>query len=245
MLDNVLSSKLYRPGSVAYVARSGGMSNELNNIISRNTDGVYEGVAIGGDMYPGTTFVDHLHRYQADADVKMIVLLGEVGGVEEYRVCDAIREGKITKPIVAWCIGTCAKMFSYEVQFGHAGACAGGRDHTTADAKNKALRLAGCIVPDSFNRFGEAIQATYKRLVKEGVILPRPEQEPPQIPVDFAWARKLGLVRKPSNFISTISDERGDELMYGNMKISDIFAQDLGVGGVLGLLWFRRRLPDW
>lgn len=49
MLDNILASKLYRPGSVAYVSRSGGMSNELNNIVSRTTDGVYEGVAIGGD----------------------------------------------------------------------------------------------------------------------------------------------------------------------------------------------------
>ena len=48
-MDNILSSKLYRPGSVAYVSRSGVMSNELNNIISHNTDGVYEGVAIGGD----------------------------------------------------------------------------------------------------------------------------------------------------------------------------------------------------
>ena len=49
MIDNILSSKLYRPGSVAFVSRSGGMSNELNNIISRTTSGVYEGVAIGGD----------------------------------------------------------------------------------------------------------------------------------------------------------------------------------------------------
>lgn len=51
MLDNILASKLYRPGSVAYVSRSGGMSNELNNIISRTTDGVFEGVAIGGDRF--------------------------------------------------------------------------------------------------------------------------------------------------------------------------------------------------
>ena len=51
MMDNILSSKLYRPGSVAYVSRSGGMSNELNNIISHNTDGVFEGVAIGGDRW--------------------------------------------------------------------------------------------------------------------------------------------------------------------------------------------------
>jgi ATP citrate (pro-S)-lyase len=55
--------------SVAYVSRSGGMSNELNNIISRNTNGVVEGVAIGGDRYPGTTFMDHLIRYQNDPDV--------------------------------------------------------------------------------------------------------------------------------------------------------------------------------
>lgn len=43
MIDNILASKLYRPGSVAYVSRSGGMSNEMNNIIARNSDGVYEG----------------------------------------------------------------------------------------------------------------------------------------------------------------------------------------------------------
>lgn len=59
MLDNILASKLYRPGSVAYVSRSGGMSNELNNIISLTTDGVYEGVAIGGDRYKNL-IADHL-----------------------------------------------------------------------------------------------------------------------------------------------------------------------------------------
>lgn len=108
MLDNILHSKLYRPGSVAYVSRSGGMSNELNNIISKATDGVFEGVAIGGDRYPGTTFMDHIMRYQNDPDAKLIVLLGEVGGTEEYEVCEALKTGKITKPMVAWCIGTCA-----------------------------------------------------------------------------------------------------------------------------------------
>lgn len=108
MLDNILHSKLYRPGSVAYVSRSGGMSNELNNIISKATDGVFEGVAIGGDRYPGTTFMDHIMRYQNDPEAKMIVLLGEVGGTEEYEVCEALKDGTLTKPLVAWCIGTCA-----------------------------------------------------------------------------------------------------------------------------------------
>merc|ERR1712137_588833 len=80
MLDNVVMSRLYRPGSVAYVSKSGGMSNELNNIIARNSNGVYEGVAIGGDRYPGSRFMDMLLRYQDNPEVKMMVLLGEVGG---------------------------------------------------------------------------------------------------------------------------------------------------------------------
>ncbi len=67
--------------SVAYVSRSGGMSNELNNIISLNSDGVCEGVAIGGDRFPGSTFLDHILRYEDDPNVALIVLLGEVSSV--------------------------------------------------------------------------------------------------------------------------------------------------------------------
>ena len=50
------------------------MSNELNNIIARNTNGVYEGVAIGGDRYPGTSFMDHLLRYQVQKMSKIWIL---------------------------------------------------------------------------------------------------------------------------------------------------------------------------
>merc|ERR1711920_787333 len=51
------------------------------------------------------------------------------------------------------------------------------------------------------------------------------------------------MVRKPANFISSISDDRGEELKYCGIKITDVFSKDLGVGGVLSLLWFRRQLP--
>lgn len=115
-----------------------------------------------------------------------MVLLGEVGGVEEYVVCDYIKKGKITKPVVAWCIGTCAKMFPYEVQFGHAGACAAGKAQT-ADAKNLALLLAGAYVPKSFMEFGVCVKAVYQRLVTDGVIQVKPEQPPPNIPVVRTW----------------------------------------------------------
>ncbi|XP_074040588.1 ATP-citrate synthase-like isoform X2 [Leptinotarsa decemlineata] len=244
MMDNILHSKLYRPGSVAYVSRSGGMSNELNNIMSKATDGVYEGVAIGGDRYPGTTFMDHIMRYQADDNVKMIVLLGEVGGTEEYEVCRALQNKQITKPLVAWCIGTCAGMFTAEVQFGHAGSCAN-TNQETATAKNEALRAAGAHVPDSFDYLGDIIQNVYDQLVKQGVIVPAPEVPPPTVPMDYNWARELGLIRKPASFMTSICDERGQELIYAGMPISDVLQKNVGIGGVISLLWFQRCLPPY
>eukprot|EP00056_Hartaetosiga_gracilis_P009079 m.130072 g.130072 ORF g.130072 m.130072 type:complete len:1078 (+) comp13055_c2_seq4:64-3297(+) len=244
MIDNIIASKLYRPGSVAYVSRSGGMSNELNNIISRNTNGVYEGVAIGGDRYPGSTFIQHLFRYEQDPNVKMLVLLGEVGGVEEYEICKAIADKKITKPIVAWCIGTCAKMFNSDVQFGHAGASANSNKET-AVAKNKALSESGAVVPSSFDALGDTIKSVYDKLVSEGVIVPQPEPPAPKVPIDYKWAAELGLIRKPANFVSSISDERGEELHYAGMPITAVFKENIGIGGVISLLWFQRRLPDY
>ncbi|XP_043280859.1 ATP-citrate synthase [Venturia canescens] len=242
MMDNILHSKLYRPGSVAYVSRSGGMSNELNNIVSKASNGVLEGVAIGGDRYPGTTFMDHILRYQENPEVKLIVLLGEVGGVEEYEVCEALKSGKITKPLVAWCIGTCASMFKSEVQFGHAGSIAQS-NMETAVAKNSALKAAGAYVPESFDNLGDLIGTVYRGLVNQGVIVPEPEVPPPTVPMDYNWARELGLIRKPASFMTSICDERGQELLYAGMPVTEVLKQNVGIGGVVSLLWFQRCLP--
>ncbi|PVZ98694.1 hypothetical protein BB558_005297 [Smittium angustum] len=244
MMDNIASSKLYFAGSVAYVSKSGGMSNEINNIVSRTTDGVYEGVAIGGDRFPGSTFLDHILRYQADPNIKLIVLLGEVGGTEEYRVIEAVKAGIVTKPIVAWCIGTCAKMFDTEVQFGHAGALANS-DLETADSKNTSMRAAGILVPLTFEELPALLNRTFSNMVQSGQIIPTPEPEQPKIPIDYAWAQELGLIRKPASFVSTICDDRGQELLYAGMRISDVFKEEIGIGGVVSLLWFKRRLPAY
>lgn len=63
--------------------------------------------------------------------------------------------------------------------------------------------------------------------------------------MDFTWAKRLGLVRKPANFISSISDDRGNELQCSGMPISEVFQEEIGVGGVVSLLWFRRQLPSY
>ncbi len=145
-IENIIASKLYRPGSVGFVSKSGGMLNEAFNIISRNSDGIYEGVAIGGDRYPGSTMLDHILRYETNPAIKMIACLGELGGEDEYRIIQALKEGKITKPLVAWVTGTCSPVLPASVQFGHAGAKADSQKET-AQAKNEAFREAGAMCP--------------------------------------------------------------------------------------------------
>ena len=87
----------------------------------------------------------------------------EVGGTEEYKVIVAIKNGQITKPVVAWCIGTIAEHFSTGVQFGHAGASANA-ERETAVYKNKAMREAGIHVPESFNDLPNIINTVFTEL---------------------------------------------------------------------------------
>ena len=63
----------------------------------------------------------------------------------------------------------------------------------------------------------------HEQLVSAGVIVPQPEKEPPTVPMDYKWAQELGLIRKPSSFMTSICDERGEELLYAGMPISDVF----------------------
>jgi len=241
-IDNIIKSKLYRPGSVGFVSKSGGMSNEMFFMISQNSDGIYEGIAIGGDRYPGSTLIDHILRFEANPRVKMIVCLGEVGGRDEYAIVDAIKNREVKKPVVMWVTGTCSKVFPAGVQFGHAGAMAG-TDMETAHAKNKALADVGVIVPESFDDFGDRIRETFDRLKTEGKIKPVEEFTPPEIPMDFNQALAKGLVRRPTDVVTTISNETGDVLTYNGVPIDKIIREDLSLGYVIGHLWFKKELP--
>ncbi|MDP2717835.1 MAG: ATP citrate synthase, partial [Candidatus Micrarchaeota archaeon] len=69
--EAMLAAKLNRPGSVGFVSKSGGMSNEMFSVLGNTTDGILEGIAIGGDAFPGTSLLDHALRYEADPACKM------------------------------------------------------------------------------------------------------------------------------------------------------------------------------
>ena len=231
-IENIVNSKLHRAGSCGLVTRSGGLFNELSNIISINADGIAEGVAIGGDRFVGSVFIDNLLRMEKNPDVKYMLLLGEVGGIEEYKVIDAIKEGKITKPVIAWCIGTIAKYYDSGVQFGHAGASANA-ERETAEAKNKAMAEAGIHVPESFNDLPATIKKVYESLNIPAI----PEPEMNTVP----------KVRRSKQFICTISDDRGEEATYAGFPISSVALPSTGkgIGDVVSLLWFKKQYPKW
>lgn len=122
-----------------------------------------------------------------------------------------IASKKITKPVVAWCIGTIGELIAKEVQFGHAGAKSNAEKETSS-YKNKALRDAGAYVPESFMDFGDLIKKVYNSLHL-------PERENIS---DTIIKEKLSHIknRVPTTFTSTISDERGEELLYNKKPIS-------------------------
>jgi ATP-citrate lyase alpha-subunit len=231
-IENIVNSKLHRAGSCGLVTRSGGLFNELSNIIAINADGIAEGVAIGGDRFVGSVFIDNLLRMQDNPEVKYMILLGEVGGTEEYKVIEAVKSGRITKPIIAWCIGTIAKYYSSGVQFGHAGASANA-ERETAEAKNKAMAEAGIHVPETFNDLPAKIREVYESLNLD----PIPEPEINIVP----------KVRRSKQFICTISDDRGEEATYAGFPISSVALPSTGkgIGDVISLLWFKKQYPQW
>jgi succinyl-CoA synthetase alpha subunit/citrate synthase len=238
--ENIIESKLYQPGSVGVVTVSGGMSNEVYSIVNKNTDGVNEGVAIGGDTYPGSTLLENVMRLHENPEIKMLVVLGEIGGTDEYEIADAIKSEKINKPVVAWVSGTVAELFQTEVQFGHAGARSGSRK-VSAIAKNKALKEAGAYVPKSFNQFGYLIKKVFEDEVQKQKGYTLPTQVIPQIPPqDFDSALRDGLVRRRTSIVSGISDDRGEKLTYKGVDIDKIVKKPLSQ--TINALWFENRL---
>lgn len=229
-LENIIKAQLYRPWSVAIVSKSWGMMNELMHIASRYADGVHTALQIGGDRYPMTTFSDIIQMYQANDQIKTIVMLGEVWNENENDIADMIRDGRIIKPVVARCCGTSADQLSSEIQFGHAGAKANA-ERETAKFKNDNLRNAGAHVPESFDDFGTLLATLY------------PERKTMTSSPDIQSKVDTITHRQPTLFSSTISDERGEELLYDNIPVSD-FVTSQSIAKVIGHLWLKKELPD-
>lgn len=231
-LENILDSHLYQAGNVWFVSKSGGMSNELRRVIADRTNGTGLSIALGWDKYNIMDFPAAMKIMQDDENVKMIVMLWEIWGRDELEVARMIAEKEITKPVVAWCIGTINEQISGEVQFGHAGAKSN-MEEETAIYKNEALKKSWAIVPESYMDFGEKIQEIFQTLWIQKIEA-----------VDVS--DKISLMKQwnKTSFTSTISDERGEELLYNGKKISE-FTDAPDIGKTLWHLWLKRELPEY
>lgn len=146
-------------GNIAVFSSSGGMTNELIHMVAQSGRHISFALSFGGDRFPVMSPKTALLAAQADPSTQGIVYFGELGGYDEYDMAEALREGKITKPIVAYIGGSVSDMFPTPPQFGHAKAMAA-RGNEAAVAKVKALQDAGVVATTSFSAFSDAISKT-------------------------------------------------------------------------------------
>ncbi len=138
----IIPAHLSLTGSVGIVSRSGTLTYEAMDGLTRRGVGQKYVIGIGGDRIAGTSFIDCLELFENDPGVTEIVMIGEIGGTSEIEAADYI-EQHVTKPVYSYITGHHAPA---GVQLGHAGAILGSADESarakTAHLKKKGITTA-------------------------------------------------------------------------------------------------------
>lgn len=138
----IMPNQIYQPGRIGVVARSGTLSYEITNSLSKAGIGQSTVVGLGGDRVVGLSFEDVLKQFETDPETDGIVLVGEIGGNAEEAAAEFIT--KMSKPVVAILAGRSAPPGK---RMGHAGAIIE-RGMGTYNGKAAALQAAGAIVAE-------------------------------------------------------------------------------------------------
>ncbi len=137
----IIPAEIFSTGSIGLVSRSGTLTYQIGHELTRMGLGNSTIVGIGGDPVIGSSFIDVLRRFQADAETEYVVMVGEIGGDEEEKAA-AFVEAELTKPVVAYIAGFTAPPGK---TMGHAGAIISGSSGT-AEGKKSALEAKGIRV---------------------------------------------------------------------------------------------------
>lgn len=146
--------RVYKPGRIGIMTRSGSLTNEVTAELVKNGFGASSLIGIGGDPVPLTRFAEVLPLFQADPDTDAVVIIGELGGTMEEEVAEAIQKGLFTKPLVAFLGGRTAPKGK---KMGHAGAIITAGKGTVED-KIKALQAVGAHVAKKPSMVGELLK---------------------------------------------------------------------------------------
>lgn len=119
----IMPHHVYSYGEVGVISRSGTLTYEIANILTKNGIGQSTSISVGGDRVVGTTILEVYKMFEEDKETKSIVVIGEIGGVMEEKLSKYLIENGIKKNTVAYIVGRVAPP---EKRIGHAGAIISG-----------------------------------------------------------------------------------------------------------------------
>ncbi len=149
----IMPGYIHKPGPVGVISRSGTLTYEVVDQLTKNGLGQSTCLGLGGDPVVGLSFVDVLKMFRDDPKTEAVVLIGEIGGSAEEQAAEFIKK-EFNKPVAAYIAGRQAPPGK---RMGHAGAIISGGSGT-AQGKIQALQDANVTVIDNLTQVGAVVK---------------------------------------------------------------------------------------